>query len=254
MQITKLLFTMAAAAPSSGNQVSSSTNEVGSFLLSIFASIIATLICLWVSAVFSQKWRRLYYFITDFVLKTGIAFFYPNRTKAEIDIEKDIKNTKKLKFMGGRGEIIKNPPYNEILSDTTKDVKILLPVPDENNIWVIHRVEELKAANKVKQDFTSKSLVADIKAVITHYCKSKVFLDGKLRYFDSMHLGRIIITDEYAYLTLYEKDKVGKYSPLIKYFKNSPMYMWIERYFDGLYNTSVEACKYSGSLSKETEG
>ena len=214
------------------------------FVGSIIASIIATVICVLATGFISKRWRKVYYSIANLILRTGVKYYYHDRTVADEDIRKELCTSKKFKYYGGRGQIIKDPPYSEYIVDSKKNVEILIPVPDSDDFWLQMRAEELKAAHHVQNGVSSTSLATDINAVISHFLDSKIYEEEKLRLFTTWHMGRIIILDKTAYFTVYERNRVGKYSPVYKYSNDMPMYKWLEKYFDDIYKISISAKKY----------
>lgn len=213
------------------------------FILNIMASIIATIICLFFASVISKRWRKVYYAISHFVLNTNVAYTYHKREEAENDIQSDVAHSNKFKFLGGRGELLKNPPYRDFLQNSNIETQILLPIPNPNNVWLQRRVTELKANNAMEY-FSCESLVADIEAVIIHFKDKRQYEERQLRLYDALHIGRIVILDNSAYLTLYQQGIVGRQSPIFKYYRDSDMYTWLERYFDTVFQSSIDAKSY----------
>lgn len=210
--------------------------DLSNFLLSIIASLVASI--LWVGALnlMSTKFRKLMYGIVDLVLNTDLKFVYNNSNAANQDIVKEMGKSSKIYIYTGRGHFLQEPEYSNVFDKDSTDVKIILPLPDSENKWLKQRAEEMHVIN---EGFTNETLAADIRGIAT-FLNPKVRNQRiKLQYSDSQHIGKIIILDNCAFFVPYQNNKFGKDTKVYKYKLGAYMYNWLDRYFDALWKENA---------------
>lgn len=218
-----------AAANNTGNSFSG-------FLVSILASLIASIFWVLILNFASMKFRKLMYGIVDLVLNTDLRYVYSNSDAADKDIVKEMQKSNKIYIYTGRGHFLQEQEYANVFDMDSTDVKIILPVPNETNKWLIQRANEM---NVINEGFTSATLASDIRG-IANFLQPKVASGKiKLQYSDSQHIGKIIILNNCAFFVPYQKDKFGKDTQVYKYKIGAYMYNWLQRYFDALWEENA---------------
>ncbi len=211
--------------------------EIVTFFLGVLASLVATMLWVLILNIMSQRFRKFFYGVVDLILKTDLKFVYNNSNTADEDIIKEMKKSSKIYIYTGRGQFLQRQEYAEVFGKESTDVKIILPVPDSKNKWLMQRAHEMNAIN---EGFTADTLASDIQG-IAKFLKPQIDANKiKLQYSDSQHIGKIIIMDNSVYFVPYQKDIFGKDTKVYNYKIGSYMYYWLQRYFDALWEENVK--------------
>lgn len=208
-----------------------------SFLLSIVASLVASILWVVVLNLVSVKFRKLLYGIVDLVLNTDLKYVYNNSNVANQDIVKEMEKSGKIYIYTGRGHFLQESEYSNVFDKDSTDVRIILPLPDPENKWLKQRAEEMHIIN---EGFTNETLATDIRGIATFLNPKVINQKIKLQYSDSQHIGKIIILDNCAFFVPYQKDKFGKDTKVYKYKLGAYMYNWLDRYFDALWKENAK--------------
>jgi len=155
--------------------------------------------------------------------------------QANPDILKELKKSKKFYVMAGRGHFLLGESYKRYMIDGNNEVLILLPDIDngcKKQNWISQRVDEMKkvSAARLNED---KLLIGEIQDVINQI--KGYFTSGgnngkrHIAYFDSLHIGKIVLMEKVGYFQPYLSDRIGEDGTVYKYKKSSYMYKWLER-------------------------
>ena len=163
--------------------------------------------------------------------------------EAEKDIEKQMADSRSLRVMASRGGFLCEyesgtcNPYLAFMNKSDKSVIVLLPNinSDGSNGWIEYRANEM-AEIEGSAIRSAEQLRANIQSTIVTITpiigEEKDSPERKLKFFDMLHLGKIIILDKVAYFQPYLEGKFGKDGRVYKYGKNADMYMWLDRVFN----------------------
>lgn len=211
--------------------------NMSSFFVGITTSVIGSTIWFFFAALISGKFRKLLYRITDLILYTDIHYVYKDFKQAKDNVSSLLSKTSKVYIYTGRGNFLHDSEYLDTFDNKNIDVRIVLPVPDETNKWLIQRADEMHLIN---DGFTAKTLSTDIKNVVTFLEPSIQGKKVQLRFSDSQHIGKIILLDSCAFFTPYQNNKFGQDTKVYKYGANTYMYHWLERYFTLLWENATD--------------
>lgn len=218
------------------------------FLLGILGSLIASAVWAFLIFIFSKKIMKKIKRIFMTVFDCGAHFIFDSRLDIDYleDLKKELEMATTIKIYTSRGKYLEDSPYRKILNNSQIEIKILLP-SIQNNKWVEMRIQEV---NKVDDKYTEEAFDSSLNATIRYLktCKSNVIL----RRYDSIHIGRIILTDRVAYFSPYLKDTFGEDVAVYKYLANSTMYQWCERIFNETWENRYIATIVPGNGIKPT--
>jgi len=146
---------------------------------------------------------------------------------------------KEIRILTGRGRQFQGDLYDAALvgvSGRKPFVKVMLPETAPKNHgtdWVEHREQELAAHDK---SFGNGLLRRQIDAVVAGL--SKFVEEGRfeVRKFDLPHIGRIVLTDEYLFLTPYSEAH-GRHSRVYQYGRGDS-YEMFSRFFNMAWDDS----------------
>lgn len=210
---------------------------VSDFILSVSASIIASVIIGFiVSKPFKKRAIGLILNLIDF----DLTYIYKNKKASIEDIKRDVKTSSKVYVYAGRGGELRRDTFSSIFHErpTNKkiDIKILLPdnnVSNGNFDWVAHRDKEISIFDPAHGNKLLKDQISNTIQFLVEY-KSKGLID--LKQCNSIFIGRIILTDKFAYFTSYRNDRHSRYNKIYKFKYGGEMYDNYERIFNLLWN------------------
>lgn len=208
-----------------------------SFFIGILTSIIGSTIWFIIITLVSKRFRKFLYRVIDLVLHTDVHYVYDDYEQAKRELSSLLSKTKKVFIYTGRGNFLHDQEYNSVFDNTNVDVRIVLPVANEKNKWLIQRANEMHVINA---GFTAQTLSTDIKNVAVFLEPSILANKIGLRYSDSQHIGKIIILDTCVFFTPYQSNKFGQDTKVYKYGAGTYMYHWLERYFMSLWEENAE--------------
>ncbi len=230
--------------------------EIMNLLVGVASSLIAALLIFLVTPFFSKRIRWIWIIILGRLVGVKIEEVFKTQEEAKSDVLKELKQSSKIKIFVGRGREFQEAEYADIFKSQAKDIKILLPnvvkCSDEckNINWVEVRSNELGRIEehyKIDPKHLQRQIEESVK-VFQSRCPNN------LKYYCVPHIGRIIITDDYAYWTAYTDNSHGKDTQVVKYRSSDNMYKFLERYFDLIWEKdSIEfsqTCKEEKQSSK----
>ena len=220
---------------------------MASFLLSVFASIIAGIMLLASTAILSSRARSVLIGVLGRLLDVDIDGVFQDKRAAEVDVRKELGRAREICIFAGRGHELQRDTFDPIFlhrpATKTIRVRVLLPQTEGamDHDWTQQRQTELAQFDRA---FLKPRLLKDqIETTVRfldQYVKSG---QAELRRFCYPHIGRIIITDRCLYFTPYRHDSHGRNCPIYK-FRRGELYDNFSRLFDQLWNV--------GGLQKPT--
>lgn len=195
---------------------------------SLVASVIWAIIVLFFSRRILKIIRELFHTLFD----SGAKNIYQSSRDPEysIDIKRDLEKARKIRICCSRGNFLEKQPFRSVLNNSQAPIEILLSQHTPNP-WLALRLDEV---NKFEEIYTESTICDSIKTNMRYLNKCKGPI--KIKNFSSIHIGRIILTDEVAYFSPYLKESFGEDIVIYKYMVNSSMYCWLERIFDEMWN------------------
>lgn len=210
-----------------------------SFTVSVFASVIGTVLVMMAGTLVSVFARRVLTDILGRFLKVDIEFVYNSPDHADADIKRDLSDARSVYIITGRGmDLQRSLPDCLGLGmgeRCGKDVRVLLPDPDVPTDcvdWIAEREAEVA---QFDADFGDGILRTQVETTVKYLQKPTKNGQMRLRGFNYPHVGRIIITNREAYFTPYRSDRHSQFCRVIKYRAGGDTYECLHRLFDNLW-------------------
>lgn len=191
------------------------------FLINILASMVAGVIMLVATTFASTRARWLLTATFGKLLGVDVERVYPNKHGALSDVEREILRSHQVDIMTGRGNDLEAAHFQSLLSKRAASnntrLRILLPetrhlVSDVN--W--NEVNDREIA-LIDRSYGGGLLAKQVESVVEFL---KPYLqEGKveMRRFNMPHLGRILITDRYVFVTFYPHHTRAEYAEVVKF-------------------------------------
>jgi hypothetical protein len=184
------------------------------------------------------------------LLDVDIDHVFGSSREAQRDIESSIRRASKVRILTGRGHDLQLQTFTHLFAGRPTrggaNVQILLPTPTpqvSSIDWTALREAELEGFDPAfGQGLLRQQIEASASFLIGH-----ARLGVEIRFFDAPHLGRLIITNHEAYLTLYAAKRHGRDSRIYM-FRRGDLYDGLERYFDLLWAASKSASTNAPNL------
>ena len=216
-------------------------------LFSIIGSVIATFILSVIG--FLRKWIPFRFFapVTD----VGVEKIFKNQKSAIPSIIKDLEKSKFIRVLAMKGETFSKPnkdenPFYDIIC--TKNIEQKYLVSSINNPYLEKRGEELGDIENMES-----CVILSVRNFLSIQKKhnDEIF---KIRLHEEVVRFRIILLENYLYLSFQEIGKTGKSTSILKIKKGSPMYVNFSSLFDDLWerykNKEVNKLTINSLLSK----
>lgn len=193
----------------------------------IVSSLIATIIWALLVLLFSPKFIRFIKKMMVSLMDSGTAYIFKSYKSDEFieDLDKEIKSAKRIWICASRGTFLMEQPYRKYLNQL--DIPICVLLPDINSdVWLKLRTKEVSTSGAGYTEEAFKEAITS-SCLFLKVCKGKV----KLKSYNCVHIGRLIMTDRVAYFVPYLSDTYGEDVAVYKYTANSTKYKWVERIF-----------------------
>jgi type II secretory pathway pseudopilin PulG len=199
--------------------------------IGIIASLIATGLVMIIATTRSRATRRALTAIASHFLNVDVKYVFNDGNEAEKEVQKAIKKATNIRILAGRGNEFQRSFYLPLFEAGNKKIRILLPDttnPARGTDWLIKREEELKVFDPAFGDGLLRDQVSTNHRFLKTYVENeKIALKG----YDLPHIGRIIITDDFVFLTPYSAKTHGRDSRIIQ-FGRGDMYDFFDRFFE----------------------
>jgi hypothetical protein len=206
---------------------------------SLFSNIAAGLITAFIlfvaGGLLSRRFRSLAIALLGILVESDVVEIFPTQRAASADISRSLARASRVCVLTGRGGELQRETFAPLWDSTkghTRTVMILLPAtqPKDHANWVGDRESEIATFDSAYRK--PGVLTSQIEAA-TAFVESHSDGQGtQLRRYNAPHLGRIILTEDYAYLTPYRADQHGRDSPTIKYRAGGHTFRFLQRMFD----------------------
>jgi hypothetical protein len=173
-------------------------------------------------------------------LDIDVKYVFRNGREAEPAIREALESSRRVKVFTSRGNEFQRDLYNSLLDGQgERQAQLLLPAtvhrPDETD-WVASRERELTAIDRSFGGGTlSRQIEANVDFLRPHVRPGRF----DLRRYHAPHIGRVILTDRYCFLTPYAIEKHGRDSRVYQYGRGDT-YDMFDRFFDLMWTDSVE--------------
>lgn len=213
---------------------------IGDFVISFLASLAATALILLTVTWRSKLVRRALTALASAFLGVEIRYVFSDGKRAENGVKDALKKAKNVRIFTGRGNAFQRDLYETVLKNTSGTdlvVHVLLPDPNEKRQgvdWVSSREEELA---KFDTAFGGGTLRRQIQATCDYL---EPFISPgcfEVRLYHAPHIGRIILTDDYLFLTPYSASRHGRDCHVFEYGRGE-MYDMFSRFFEMIWEDS----------------
>ncbi len=212
------------------------------FFWSVLASLTAGALLVTAGALLSKRLRWLLTAVLGRLLSVEIEYVFASSRDAQDDLAAAIGRADDVRILVGRGHELQRPPFSRLFADRPAQggpsVRILLPAPAPHAStvdWTRQRETELEAFDPAFGRGLLRQQIEATASFLAGYPAPGV----EVRYFEAPHLGRLIITGEEAYLSLYAARRHGRDSRVHK-IRRGDFYDGLARYFDLLWSGSTE--------------
>jgi len=208
------------------------------FLSNVAASIVAGILLVVGTAFFSRKAKRVLTGILFHLLEIDIESVYENKTYVQSELKAELKKSRDISILTGRGNELNRDTFSHLFTPSTRGkirIRILLP---ETNLkageydWIKQREKEVAEFDPA---FGKGLLLEQIEVNARFLEKHLPSGNVELRRFNYPHIGRIIITEKFAYFTPYHPYEHGRESRVYKFRRGGEMYENYKRLFEQLW-------------------
>lgn len=211
-------------------------------IIGIVGSLISATLVFLFASWFSQTTRIALTAIASTFLSIEIKYVFKDGDAAQKTIHESLKRSSTVRILAGRGNEFQGVFYSPLLEINPKiKKKIQILLPDVINSprgvdWIAYRENEL---SQVDNAFGKDLLKQQIKTV--YHFLSYYHNEGtiELKGYDAPHIGKIIITDDYVFLTPYSATSHGRQSRITQYGRGD-IYEYYVRYFEMVWEDSKE--------------
>jgi hypothetical protein len=208
-------------------------------LLGTVASLLAGLLMLGVAGLFSKTARWVLTGILGRLLDVDVDMVFANPRQAADDLKKEISKSSIVWLFTGRGSELQRETFEQLLAPSSRstEVKILLPLTgiESSQIdWVARRERE---NSRFDVAFGNGLLRLQIESTVKFLEGFRATKGLEVRLYNLPLIGRILITDSFAYLTPYRSLEHSRNSRVLKFRRNGDMYQFLARIFNEAWET-----------------
>lgn len=187
------------------------------FIVGVVSSLVATVLTFAGCWILSKRIRQWLVLLLSRFTGLGIKYIYPQQKLANLDVPAELSRARWVKVLAGRGNELTRDGFISVWTDTgnrLESVQILLPNPNLGlDSWIARREANMRCFDPgirpgllAEQVRTNASYVLEV---------SRQKENVVLRFYDLPNIYRVIVTDNLAYLTIYEGVGHGRNSPCI---------------------------------------
>jgi hypothetical protein len=211
------------------------------FIIGVLASLVAGLLLLGGTALASQRARWLLTGLLGRLLDIDVEAVFADKQASETDLHAELERANNVSILTGRGNELQRNAFDPLFMrrPSNSSVKVRLLLPDTERRpghvdWIWQRETELSGFDPAFGKGLLRKQIDGNVAFLQPYIKAGQL---ELRRFNSPHIGRIVLTDRFAYFTPYQSSSHGRHNPVYKYRRGS-VYDNLERLFRQLWKAS----------------
>jgi hypothetical protein len=209
------------------------------FALNVAASIVAGVLLLVFTGWLSDRARWVLTATLGRLLNIDVEYVFRNSQHADEDIKRELQRASSISLLSGRGNELQRGTFAVVLQpsvgQTERKLRILLPavrVQAGEKEWTVEREREIASFDHAFGSGVLRQQIETTTKFLEQHVKAKHL---ELRFFNAPHLGRVLLTEHYAFLTLYRKNAHGRDCRVTKYRRGGDMYDALERLFEQLW-------------------
>lgn len=214
------------------------------FALNVAASIVAGILLLLITGWLSDRARWVLTATLGRLLNIDVEYVFRNSQHADEDIKREIERASSISLLTGRGNELQRGTFAVVLQPPSgqagRKFRILLPAPRVQvgeKEWTADREREIAAVDHAFGSGVLRQQIETTAKFLEQHVKAQRV---ELRFFNAPHLGRVLLTDHCAFLTLYRKSAHGRDCHVTKYRRGGDMYEALERLFEQLWDTDYQ--------------
>jgi len=225
------------------------------FVLSILASLLAAITYSFLSTyLLSKRLKKQVALALSRLSGSGVEFVYSNDSEASEDMLKYVRRSKTIKMFSMRAHrlLIKERPLHFLIAPDcpVRDIKILLADPDSESMAA--RAQEYVCS---QPNYTVDGYKRDIRwsvESVAGHATTKPWI--KLRLHQEPACFRILIVDDFLFLSFFLEDTSGEESEVFRVSRLSSLYRAVNRYFDWIWEkrSTPYTAKPNGANDTET--
>ncbi len=211
------------------------------FVLGVLSSLAATALSVAAGWIGSRRIRRWAIQLFSRATGLGVDRVYTRQSDANADLFADLGRARSVRVLAGRGNELTRDSFQQLWRSGNaklESVYVLLPDPEIGPAsWLAERAAEIR---RLDPGFSAELLADQVRSNI-QYVEAVAEQRGEvsLRLYDLPNLGRIVITDQVAYVTLYASDQHGRNSTCLVFKRPSPAYDFAARIFATAWNRAT---------------
>lgn len=215
-------------------------STLGNFVLAVLAEIVAAAIVFFTATWRSKAVRRALTAVASAFLNVDIQYVFPSGIDAERTLKEALNRAQGVKIFSGRGSSFQRDLFASLLGKNDgkrPHVQVLLPDPSptpQGSSWVEHREREVAAFDRSFGHGTLPRQIENVLLFLQPHIEPGRF---EVRKYDTPHICRFILTDEYLFLTPYSKLMHGRHSRVYQIGRGD-LYDMFARFFDMVWEAS----------------
>jgi hypothetical protein len=211
-------------------------------IIGVLASLIAGVVLLAATAAMSRWARWVLTGLLGRLLRIDIDTVFNDKKAVDSDLRAELARANKVRILTGRGDELRRDTFDPLFMrrPATSTVQVQLLVPDTRRRqghvdWTQQREAELARFDPA---FGSELLKQQIEAnagFLENYSKTGYL---EVRRFNAPHIGRLVLTDRFAYFTPYQSTSHGRDNPVYKH-RRGVTYDNLDRLFRQLWDADA---------------
>ncbi|GAB2861169.1 hypothetical protein GCM10022221_71160 [Actinocorallia aurea] len=208
------------------------------FTVGVVSSLAATALTVAAGWLLSRRARLWAVRLAGRSTGTGVRSLYRRQREAADDLARDLARARWVGVLAGRGNELTREPFAPLWSGApggTETIRVALP--DPSGIWLERRAESVHRADRGLRPGVLREQVRSNLSYLAEVARHTPSLE--LRLYESPNLYRLIVTDEVAYITLYEDSRHSRNSPCVAVRRPGFLYEFAVRAFTTGWEASV---------------
>lgn len=207
-------------------------------VVGVISSLIAASLFVGVAALLSRAARWVLTGILGRLLDIDIEIVFSSPREAASDVTRSLMRSSRVDLLTARGSELQRetfaPFFKTLASSTACSLRVLLPSPLPSQPqhvvdWLARREDEVKLFDPA---YGKGLLSSQIQTTILYLENFTDRVNVETRVHRLPLIGRILLTDDCAYLTPYSRFGHSRESHVIKYRRGGDMYEFLGRIFE----------------------
>jgi hypothetical protein len=206
----------------------------------VTTKVIAGLITCFLAWLFTVRFRSLLIIAFARIIGSDLVYIYPTRDRAKRGLLNELCCASFVDLLTGRGFELQTEGFAELLGDRPRSrtckFRVLLPTTTNINQgpdWTDINDHMMAVKDASYGSGLLKEQLAATRNLLEGYEKHGLV---EVREFNTPHVGRILITDRYAYFNPYNERKHAHNNPVLCFRAGGMVYEGLRRYFNLLWD------------------